>query len=123
MEAFEYLKKQVKSTEDQKKLDNDTIYGNEKTPLAYVMGMMNLILHGVESPNISKQNTLTKNVRDIQEKDRFDVILANPPFGGMENPQIQQNFPIQANATELLFLQHFMKSLKLQGKAAIVVPE
>lgn len=123
VEAFEYLKKQVKSTEDQKKLDNETIYGNEKTPLAYVMGMMNLILHGVESPNISKQNTLTKNVRDIQEKDRFDVILANPPFGGMENPQIQQNFPIQANATELLFLQHFMKSLKLQGKAAIVVPE
>lgn len=70
-----------------------------------------------------KQNTLTNNIRDIQEKDRYDIIVANPPFGGKEKPQIQQNFPIQANATELLFLQHFMKSLKKGGKAAIVIPE
>ena len=87
------------------------------------MGVMNMILHGIESPNIYKQNTLSFNIRDIQEKDRYDIILANPPFGGKEKGQIQQNFPIKSNATELLFLQHFMKSLKLGGKAAIVVPE
>jgi len=87
------------------------------------MGMMNMILHGIESPNLYRQNTLTQNIRDIQEKDRYDIILANPPFGGKEKSQIQQNFPIQSNATELLFLQHFMKTLKTGGKAAIVVPE
>ena len=87
------------------------------------MGMMNMILHGIESPNLFRGNTLTQNIRDIQEKDRYDIILANPPFGGKEKSQIQQNFPIQSNATELLFLQHFMKTLKSGGKAAIVVPE
>tara|TARA_R110002012_G_scaffold321828_1_gene551664 strand:- start:17884 stop:18603 length:720 start_codon:yes stop_codon:yes gene_type:complete len=87
------------------------------------MGMMNMILHGIESPNLFRGNTLTQNIRDIQEKDRYNIILANPPFGGKEKDQIQQNFPIKANATELLFLQHFMKTLKSGGKAAIVVPE
>ena len=100
--------------------------GEFYTPRAlttYTMGVMNMILHGIESPNILKQNTLTTNIRDIQEKDRYDIIVANPPFGGKEKTQIQQNFPIQSNATELLFLQHFMKNLKKGGKAAIVVPE
>jgi type I restriction enzyme M protein len=126
IEAFEYVKQKYQgklSTQQWKFLHEDTFFGNEKTPLAYIMGMMNMILHGIESPNLYKQNTLTANIRDIQEKDRYDVIIANPPFGGKEKPQIQQNFPIQANATELLFLQHFMKSLKKDGRAAIVVPE
>jgi len=101
----------------------DALFGNEKTPLAYIMGMMNMILHGIESPNLFKKNTLTVNIRDFQESDRYNVILANPPFGGKEKAQIQQNFPIASNATELLFLQHFMKSLKQEGKAAVVVPE
>jgi type I restriction enzyme M protein len=87
------------------------------------MGMMNMILHGIESPNLFKRNTLTVNIRDFQESDRYNIILANPPFGGKEKSQIQQNFPIASNATELLFLQHFMKSLKQEGKAAIVIPE
>jgi len=111
------------SVELYRKVQQDTFFGNEKTPLAYVMGVMNMILHGIESPNIYKQNSLTQNIRDIQEKDRYDVILANPPFGGKEKEQIQQNFPIQSNATELLFLQLFMKSLKQQGQAGIVFPE
>jgi type I restriction enzyme M protein len=124
VDAFEYMKKQEGITsKDWQFLQNNTFYGKEKTSLAYAMGVMNLILHGVENPNLYKQNTLTTNVRDIQEKDRYDVILANPPFGGKERAQIQQNFPIKSNATELLFLQHFMKSLKKNGKAAIVVPE
>ncbi|MFN8672541.1 MAG: class I SAM-dependent DNA methyltransferase [Candidatus Sericytochromatia bacterium] len=124
VESYEYMKKQENiSTAEWEKLQNDSLFGNEKTPLAYVMGVMNLILHGIESPNIYKQNSLTINIRDIQEKDRYDVILANPPFGGKEKSQIQQNFPVQSNATELLFLQHFMKSLKQGGKAGIIIPE
>ncbi len=124
VEAYEYMREQPNlSVEDWRKLHEDTFFGNEKTPLAYVMGVMNMILHGIEAPNIYKINTLTKNIADIEEKDRYDIILANPPFGGKEKSQIQQNFPVQANATELLFLQHFMKSLKLHGKAAIVIPE
>ncbi len=126
IEGFDYIKNNHRnklSTGQWKFLHEETFFGNEKTPLAYIMGVMNMILHGIESPNIYKQNTLTANIRDIQEKDRYDLIAANPPFGGKEKPQIQQNFPIQSNATELLFLQHFMKSLKKSGKAAIVVPE
>ncbi len=87
------------------------------------MGVMNMILHGIESPNISKSNTLTKDIRGLEEKDRFDCILANPPFGGKEKEQIQQNFPIKSNATELLFLQHMMNHLKLGGKCGVVIPE
>ena len=126
IEAFEDIKEGYKgklNTEQWRFLHEDSLFGNEKTPLAYIMGMMNMILHGIESPNLFKKNTLTENIRDIQEKDRYDVILANPPFGGKEKPQIQQNFPIASNATELLFLQHFMKYLKQEGRAAIVVPE
>ncbi len=126
IESFDFIKKNYQdklSTEQWKTLHEETFYGNEKTPLAYIMGVMNMILHGIEAPNIYKQNTLSHNIRDIQEKDRYDIILANPPFGGKEKGQIQQNYPIKSNATELLFLQHFMKSLKLGGKAAIVVPE
>ena len=127
VEAFEYMttpeKKANYSAAEWEKLQTETFYGQEKTSLGYVMGMMNLILHGVESPNVYKSNTLTANIRDIQEKDRHDIIMANPPFGGKEKSQIQQNFPVQTNATEILFLQHFMKMLKLEGKAAIIIPE
>jgi len=127
VEAFEYLtggkKKEKLSATDWETIQNDTFFGQEKATLGYVMGMMNLILHGIESPNVFKGNTLTQNIRDYQEKDRHDVILANPPFGGKEKKQIQQNFPVESNATEILFLQHFMKMLKLEGRAAIIVPE
>ncbi|CAJ1816333.1 hypothetical protein OPFLODJI_01781 [Aeromonas hydrophila] len=125
VEAFDHLKtkRSALSTAQWDFIQRDTFFGFEKTSLAYVMGMMNMILHGIESPNLFRGNTLTQNIRNIQEKDRYDIILANPPFGGKEKSQIQQNFPIQSNATELLFLQHFMKTLKSSGKAAIVVPE
>lgn len=124
IEAYEHMKKESKLSVNQwRTLHEKTFYGNEKTPLAYVMGVMNMILHGIEAPNIYHRNTLTVDIRTLQEKDRYDVILANPPFGGKEKPQIQQNFPIKTNSTEMLFLQHFMKSLKLGGKAAIIVPE
>jgi type I restriction enzyme M protein len=124
IEAYEFMRKPKNlSTNQLDKLENVTLYGNEKSPLAYVMGVMNMILHGIESPNLYKQNSLTINIRDIQEKDRYDIIFANPPFGGKEKQQIQQNFPVKSAATELLFLQHFMKNLKKNGKAAIIAPE
>jgi type I restriction enzyme M protein len=82
---------------------------------------MNMILHGIEAPNIIHTNTLAENLADIQEKDRFDIILANPPFGGKERKEVQQNFPIKTGETAFLFLQHFIKSLKAGGRAAVVI--
>ena len=125
IEAFDHMQKKKADipTDVWDDIKTKSFYGYEKTSLAYVMGMMNMILHGIESPNLYRMNTLTLDIRGIEEKDRYDCILANPPFGGKEKAQIQQNFPVQANATELLFLQHFMKTLKSEGKAAIIVPE
>ena len=68
------------STEQLKFLNLETFFGNEKTPLSYVMGVMNMILHGIESPNIAKANTLTKDIRGLEEKDRYDCILGQPTF-------------------------------------------
>lgn len=123
IEAHSHIRPAELSTSQLRFLSEETFYGNEKTPLSYVMGVMNMILHGIESPNISKSNTLTRDIRSFEEKDRFDVILANPPFGGKEKEQIQQNFPIRSNATELLFLQHMMKMLRIGGRCGVVVPE
>ena len=82
---------------------------------------MNMILHGIEAPNIIHTNTLAENLADIQDKDRFDVILANPPFGGKERKEVQQNFPIRTGETAFLFLQHFIKMLKAGGRAGVVI--
>jgi len=86
-----------------------------------VIAVMNMILHGIEAPNIRHTNTLSENLADIQEKDRFDVILANPPFGGKERKEVQQNFPIRTGETAFLFLQHFIKMLKAGGRAGVVI--
>lgn len=80
-----------------------------------------MILHGIEAPNIRHMNTLAENINDIQEKDRFDIILANPPFGAGIGREIQQNFPIKTGETAFLFLQHFIKILKAGGRAGIVI--
>jgi type I restriction enzyme M protein len=120
-EAYDYLKPLAKSTSDNDTLQRRTFYGKEKKSLAYVIAIMNMILHGIEAPNILHTNTLGENINDIQEKDRFDIILANPPFGGKERPEIQQNFPIKTGETAFLFLQHFIKSLRAGGSAAIVI--
>ena len=82
---------------------------------------MNMILHDIEAPNITHINTLGENIRDIQEKNRYHVILANPPFGGKERKEVQQNFDIKTGETAFLFLQYFIKSLKTGGHAAIVI--
>ena len=121
-EANTYLSAQPGlSTADLHTLQTRTFYGKEKKPLAYVIGIMNMILHGIEAPNITHTNTLGENLNDIQEKDRYDLILANPPFGGKERAEVQQNFPIKTGETAFLFLQHFVKSLKAGGRAAIVI--
>jgi len=109
------------STEDLVILQERTFYGKEKKSLAYVIAIMNMILHGIAAPNIRHTNTLAENLADIQDKDRFDVILANPPFGGKERPELQVNFPIRTGETAFLFLQHFIKMLKAGGRAAIVI--
>jgi type I restriction enzyme M protein len=120
-EAFQYLDAQAKSTGDKERLQSGTFFGKEKKSLAYVIGTMNMILHGIDAPNIVHANTLNENVLDIQEKHRFDVVLANPPFGGKERPEIQQNFPIKTGETAYLFLQHFIRSLRAGGTGAVVI--
>ena len=122
-EAFEYLKENNKnrSTAEDRTLQTKTFYGKEKKSLAYIIGTMNMILHGVETPNIVHANTLSENLSDIQEKDRYDIVLANPPFGGKERAEVQQNFPIRSSETAYLFLQHFIKILRAGGKAGIVI--
>ncbi|HZO44320.1 MAG TPA: N-6 DNA methylase [Xanthobacteraceae bacterium] len=120
-EAYDDLRKRTDSTKDLKTLQEKMFFGKEKKSLAYVIGIMNMILHGIEAPNIVHANTLAENVTDIQEKDRYHVVLANPPFGGKERPEVQQNFPIKTGETAFLFLQHFIKSLKAGGRAAIVI--
>lgn len=121
-EAHDYLSaKPNLSTADLQTLQERTFYGKEKKSLAYVIAIMNLILHGIEAPNIVHTNTLAENLSDIQDKDRMDVILANPPFGGKERAEVQQNFPIRTGETAFLFLQHFIKMLKAGGRAAIVI--
>jgi len=122
VEAFDYLRASKKlSTKDSETLQKNTFYGKEKKSLAYIIGIMNMILHGVEAPNIIHTNTLAESLSDIQEKDRYDIVLANPPFGGKERAEVQQNFPIKTGETAFLFLQHFIKILKAGGKAGIVI--
>jgi type I restriction enzyme M protein len=122
VESFEYLKtSKTLSTNDLKILQKDTFYGKEKKSLAYIIGIMNMILHGIEAPNILHTNTLAENIDDIEDKNRYDIILANPPFGGKERAEVQQNFPIKTGETAFLFLQHFIKILKNGGNAGIVI--
>jgi len=121
-EAFDTLKAQsTLTTADLKTLQERTFYGKEKKSLAYVIAIMNMILHGIETPNIIHTNTLAENLADIQEKDRYEVVLANPPFGGKERKEVQQNFPIRTGETAFLFLQHFIKRLKAGGRAGVVI--
>ena len=122
-EAFDYLKtaNPQRTTAQNKRLQERTLYGKEKKSLAYVIAIMNMILHGIEAPNIVHTNTLSENIDQIEEKHRYDVVLANPPFGGKERKEVQQNFPIRTGETAFLFLQHFIKILKAGGRGGIVI--
>ncbi len=121
-EAFGHMSSDRLSARNHEILQKKTFYGKEKKSLAYVIAIMNMVLHGIETPNILHTNTLTENIDDIQEKDRYDVVLANPPFGSQtERDEIQENFQIRTSETAFLFLQHFIKKLRAGGSAGVVI--
>jgi type I restriction enzyme M protein len=121
--AAEHLRPQVKTTEDEKIFTGKTIYGQEAGDLAFFVGTMNLMLHGIDDPQTVRRNTLEQDIRNVPPAAQHQVVLTNPPFGGTENPQVQQNFPARAAATELLFLQHCMAKLADGGRCALVIPD
>lgn len=121
-EAYDYMRGSKDLTvKEYETLQQRTFYGKEKKSLAYIIGIMNMILHGIEAPNILHTNTLGENISDIQEKDRVDIVLANPPFGGSERTEIQENFPVRTSETAYLFLQHFTKILRKGGSCGVVI--
>lgn len=120
-EAFSYMQEQIKSIADSDTLQQETFFGKEKKGLPYIIATMNMIFHGVAAPNIIRGNTLAENLTTIQERDRKNVILANPPFGGSERAEVMQNFDIRTSETAYMFMQHFIKMLKVDGRAGIVI--
>ena len=123
VESYKYLleKSDNLSTNDMEFLQTKALLGKEKKGLPFIIANMHLIFNGIKSPNIVRANTLSKNIMEIQEKDRVDIILANPPFGGKENESVQMNFPIKTSASENMFMQYFIKNLKQGGRAAIII--
>ena len=130
VEAYEYMRKQQRTIEDREELQTRTLYGTEKKPMPYLLGMMNLLLHGIEYPNLVRANTLSRPLHEITDRQRHDVIVTNPPFGGEEEAGIQANFPegTRTSETALLFLQFIMRSLRRSkgdkpgGRCAMVLP-
>ena len=130
-ETFDHLRKQCQTVQDNRTLQEKSIIGGEAKPLPYMLGQMNLLLHGLHSPNIAYGNSLEKKLTEIGDRDRVDVILTNPPFGGEEEAGIRGNFPAdkQTSETALLFLQLIMRKLRRKGvkgstggRGAVVVP-
>src|SRR5213083_803589 len=127
-ESFEHLQKQCKTAQHRIALQQKSLLDGEAKPLPFLLAQMNLLLHGLESPKISAGNSLDVKLSEIGDKDRVDVILINPPFGGEEERGIQNNFPAdkQTSETALLFLQLIMRKLRRggrPGRAAVVVPD
>jgi type I restriction enzyme M protein len=124
VEAYKHMLPHAKSDEDHEILQKHTFYGQEKKSLAALLGVMNMILHGVLTPRISRANTLeNEDVRNIAIETQHSIILTNPPFGGKEGQKIQRNFPVQNNATELLALQYIMSKMRPDGRCGVVVPD
>ncbi len=127
VEAYRHLEKQCRTVEDRRKLQDRSIVGGEAKTLPFMLCQMNLLLHGLESPPIARANSLAQKLTDVTDRDRVDVILTNPPFGGEEERGILGNFPDdkQTAETALLFLQLIMRKLRATpkpGRAAVVVP-
>jgi type I restriction enzyme M protein len=124
VESYEHLKAQVKSVEDRRQLQEETLFGIEKKPMPYLLGMMNLLLHGLDRPNLIRDNALSRPITQITDSARYNVIMTNPPFGGEEEKGIQDNFPeaTRTSETALLFLQFIMRSLRRGGRCGMVVP-
>ena len=137
VEAYDHLATQVKNPDQRRTLQRSTLFGQEAKPLPYMLAQMNLLLHGLEAPDIAYGNTLERRINEIGHSERVDVILTNPPFGGEEEAGIKANFPpnMQTAETALLFLQYIMRKLRVAGapvvggkaaarggRAAVVVP-
>lgn len=124
-EAFKYLHEQNPklAVKESKTLQEETFYGNEAKSLPFLLCLMNLLLHGLESPHIIKINTFAEDLTSIPEKDRYEIILTNPPFGGVEGKELLKSFPIKSSDTELLALYYIMKKVKTGGRVGIVLPE
>ena len=120
-EAWEHMRRPDLSASEYETLQRDTFFGQEKKSLAYIIGIMNMVLHGIEAPNIVHTNSLNENATKYRERDRHDIVLANPPFGGGERREVQHNFPIRTGETAYLFLQHFIRKLRAGGRAAVVI--
>jgi type I restriction enzyme M protein len=125
VEAYAHmLENQVSLTTQFKKLRDATFYGQEKKPLPYLLGVMNTVLHEIPVPHIVRKNTLSDDIRKYTEKERFNVILTNPPFGGTENIEsVKANFPYPSSATSILFVQHIMHRLRRDGRVGMVIDE
>lgn len=123
-QAYLRMKQQAQLVEEWRTLQEQTFFGQEKKAIPALLGTLNMVLHGVTAPNIARRNTLEENIQ-VSVTERYDVVMTNPPFGGREGRHIQGNFPVSANATELLFLQHIMKKLKARdgARCGMVVPE
>jgi type I restriction enzyme M protein len=123
VETLEYLRPTLSSVEEVRALEGN-LRGIEKKPLPYLLGMMNLLLHEVQQPHLTRGNALARPVTEIRKRDRVDVVLTNPPFGGEEEKAIQANFPEATRTAETawLFLQLVQRMLDISGRCAIVVP-
>lgn len=131
VEAFEHLRKQCHTVQHLRTLQETSLYGCEAKPLPFLLAQMNLLLHGLDAPQIDPGNALRHKLTELGERDRVDVIVSNPPFGGEEEKGIQGNFPEdkQTADTALLFLQLIMRKLRKTprrglppARAAVVVP-
>lgn len=122
--AISHLESQIKTPQD-KEIVQQNLYGIEKKPLPYLLAMTNLILHDIDSPNILHGNSLSRNVRDYKENDKFDIIAMNPPYGGTEEDSIKVNFPagMQSSETADLFMILIMYRLKHNGRVGVVLPD
>lgn len=122
--ALNYLQPQIKTTED-KVLYDQSVFGIEKKAFPYLLAITNLLLHDIDNPVILHGNSLDKNVRDYTEKDKFDVIMMNPPYGGSEKDSIKINFPTELRSSETadLFISVIMYRLKENGRAGVILPD
>ena len=124
-ESADYMKRQHPnmSGDDFERFQKDTFIGNELKPLSYLLGVMNMILHGIDKAKLALADTLERHESNVAEKQRFTVIISNPPYGGKMDRDSQGNFTIQSAATEILFLQHIMAKLGKGGRAGVILPE
>lgn len=124
IESLEYMEKQIGPKSDYEKLYANTLFGIEKKPMPYLLGLMNLLLHEIENPNIVRTNTLARPFKEITD-DQYDIVMTNPPFGGEEEKEMSSNLPVgmQTSDTALAFLLYIMTIIKNRGRCAIILPD